>query len=415
MTDIVEGPAALPGAAPSAVPPAALPGTVAPRPLVVAGWLLATSLTLCVLGYLALGVQGSWFTSAPALHWTPDAMAVSRGTASLGPEGLVLTAPDAGGTTIVTLTTSLRSSSYPVIAWQSSGVPDNVEAALLWRSDYAPGRVFNRRLTIDAGRIQPFSLESERNWKGTISGLALGLKGSYQKPILVQGATAKTMSAGEVLSDRVREWFTFETWNGASINTIIGGADVQDLPMPFALAVVVGLAALFYAALARWRPLWVGPSGGVIIGTMFVAAWFALDMRLQWNFLRQVESTAKQYAGKSWQERHLAAEDKMVFAFIEKVRDKLPPPPLRVFVVGDEHYFRDRGAYHLYPYNVFFDPWSSTLPPSSAVRSGDYLVVFEPAGTQYEPSQQRLHWGAGPLISAELVLADGGAALFKIL
>src|ERR1700688_809665 len=84
VTDIVEGPAALPGAAPSAVPPAALPG--APRPLVVAGWLLATSLTLCVLGYLALGVQGSWFTSAPALHWTPDAMAVSRGTASLGPE-----------------------------------------------------------------------------------------------------------------------------------------------------------------------------------------------------------------------------------------------------------------------------------------------------------------------------------------
>ena len=34
---------------------------------------------------------------------------------------------------------------------------------------------------------------------------------------------------------------------------------------------------------------------------------------------------------------------------------------------------------------------------------------------QYEPSQQRLHWNAGPLISAELVLADGGAALFKIL
>lgn len=415
MTDIVEGEAAVPAAAPPAVPSAVLPGTMAPRPLFVAGWLLASSLTLCVLGYLAFAVQGSWFTRAPALHWTADAMAVSRGTARLGPEGLVLTAPDASGTTMVTVTTSLRSSNYPVIAWQSSGVPDNVEAALLWRSDYAPGRVFNRRLTIDAGQIQPFSLASERNWNGTISGLALGLKGSYQKPILVQGATAKTMSAGAVLGDRVREWFAFEAWNGASINTILGGADVQDLPMPFALAVVVGLAALFYAALARWRPLWVGPSGAIIIGTMLVAAWFALDVRLQWNFLRQVDITAKQYAGKSWQERHLAAEDKMVFAFVEKVRDKLPPPPLRVFVVGDEHYFRDRGAYHLYPYNVFFDPWASTLPPSSALRSGDYLVVFEPAAVQFEPSQQRLHWDGGPLISAEQVLADGGAALFKIL
>jgi hypothetical protein len=286
---------------------------------------------------------------------------------------------------------------------------------LLWHSDYEPARVFNRRLAVEAGRIQPFSLEGDRNWNGTISGLALGFKGSYQQPILLQGTTAKTMSAGEVLGDRVREWFAFEAWNSASINTIIGGADVQALPMPFTFAVVVGLAALMYAALARWRPKWVGPSGAAIIGGMFVAAWFVLDTRLQWNFLRQARVTAEQYAGKSWEERHLAADDKMVFAFIEKVRAKLPPPPVRVFMVGDEHYFRDRGAYHLYPYNVFFEPWANTMPPSSAVRSGDYLVVFQRRGVQYDPSQQRLRWGEGPPVSAELVFVEGGAAMFKIL
>ena len=294
-------------------------------------------------------------------------------------------------------------------------MPDDLEVALLWRNDYEPARVFIRRLDVEAGRIQPLSLADDRNWNGTITGIALGLKGAYAQPIVILGATAKTMSAGEVLADRLREWFTFEGWNGSSINTIIGGADVQELPMPFAFAVIVGLAALMYTGLARWRPAWLGRTTAVAIGAMFVAAWFVLDMRLQWNLFRQATVTARQYAGLTWSERHLAAEDKMVFAFIEKVRARLPPPPARVFMVGDENYFRDRGAYHLYPYNVFFDPIANTMPPPAAFRSGDYLVVFQRQGLQYDPAQRSLRWDAGPPVAAELMFAEGAAAMFKIL
>ena len=110
-------------------------------------------------------------------------MVVSRGAARLDPGGLVLTAPDASGTTLVSLTTSLRSSSYPVIAWQSSGVPDDIEVALLWHSDYEPARVFNRRLGVEAGRMQPFSLSVSSVAHGTISGLRSDSKGR-QQPIV---------------------------------------------------------------------------------------------------------------------------------------------------------------------------------------------------------------------------------------
>ncbi len=102
-----------------------------------------------------------------------------------------------------------------------------------------------------------------------------------------------------------------------------------------------------------------------------------------------------------------------MFAFIEKVRAKLPAPPARVFMVADEHYFRDRGAYHLYPYNVYFDPWTNSMPPSSAVRPGDYLVVYQRRGVEYDPSRQRLHWEGSASIDAELLLVDAGAALFR--
>jgi hypothetical protein len=407
---------------PSQTPdPAAADGTAdvaagaGARPLTVASWLFAVSMVVCVFTYLVLAAQGTWFTSARTQHWAANQMAVTRGSGQLGPGGLVLSAPDAGGTTLVSLTTSLRSSAYPVIAWQSSGVPENVEAALLWHTDYAPARVFNRRLVVEAGRIQPFSVEGDPNWTGTINGLALGFKGSYAQPIVIGGVTAKTMSATEVLGDRVREWFTFEPWTGSSINLIIGGADVQDLPMPFIFALIIGIAGLLYALLARLRPQWVGRSGALIIGVMFLAGWFALDTRLQWNLVQQVRVTADTYAGKSWRERHLASEDRIVFAFIEKVRAKLPPPPVRVFMVADEHYFRDRGAYHLYPYNVYFSPWTNAMPPPSALRPGDFLVVFQRRGVQYNAAQQSLRWEESAPVHAELMLVEGGAALFRIL
>jgi len=417
VTDLAETPAVGPGPSPgtAASAPAAVSPLSGPRPAVVALWLFAVSALICVSAYLFVAVHGAWFTSARALHWMPAQMTVTRGAGQLRPEGLQLTSPDASGATVVSLITSLRSSQYPVIVWQSTGIPDSVEVALLWHNDYEPTRVFNRRLAVENGRVQPFTLEGDQNWTGTINGLAIGFKGAYAQPIVIGGATAKTMSTAEVLSDRVREWLTFEPWTGSSINLIIGGADVQEMPMPFVFAVIIGVAALLYGLLVRWRPRWVGPAGALIVGGLFVVGWFALDARLQWNLARQARVTAHTYAGKSWRERHLAAEDGMVFAFIEKVRAKLPPPPARVFMVGDEHYFRDRGAYHLYPYNVYFSPWVNAMPPASALRPGDYLVVFQRRGVQFDAAAQSLRWEGQAPVRAELMLVEGGAAMFKVL
>lgn len=377
-------------------------------------WLAATSVALCALAYLAITVQGPWLRGAPTLLWTARDLTVARGAGEVRPEGLTLKANDASNAVLVSLNTALRSSDYPVIAWKTTGVPDAAEAGLLWRNDYEPGRVFNRRLDVEAGRVQPFSLLHDPNWVGRINGLALAIKGMSGEAILVQGAAAKTMSPREVLGDRIAEWFTFEPWNGASINTLIGGADTQDLPMAFALAVIVGVAASMYAALARWRPQWVGPFRPSIVGALFVIAWIALDVRWQWNLARQVTVTEALYGGKSWHDRHLVADDRMVFAFIEKVRAKLPPPPARVFMVADEHYYRDRGAYHLYPYNVYFNPWDNSIPAPSAMHSGDYFVVYQRRGVQYDAATRRLRWDGNEPIPAELVFADAGAAMFRI-
>ena len=369
---------------------------------------------VCLLGYLAIAAPGRWLDAPPSLQWGARELAVTRGTGQLSPGGLVISAPDPTRTVVISLNTSFRARDYPVIAWDAAGMPDQVEATMLWYSDIDASRVFRRSLIVEAGRLTPAALAQDRGWIGRIGGLALVLQGGFAEPIVVHGAAAKPMSASQVLGDRLREWLAFEPWSGASINGLTGGADAQDLPLPALAAAVAGVAALAYAGLARWKPLAFGPVLGAGVAAMFVIAWLAVDARWQWNLLRQVSVTRAQYANKSWQERHLAAEDGPLFAFIEKARAKLPAPPARVFMVAAAHYFRDRGAYHLYPYNVYFDPWSDTVPPASAVRSGDYIVVYQRKGVQYDAAQQRLRWDDQGPIGVDLLLVDTGAALFRV-
>ncbi len=384
-----------------------------PRARRVALSISLASAIICTFVYLAMTVQGSWFSSAKTLHWTPRELSVTEGTAQLRSDGLAVRPSDATRPVRIAVNTSLRASDYPVFGWETAGVSDDVEAAVLWQNEYEPGRVFNQRVDVEAGHVQPILLAQNKKWIGRISGIALAVRGNFLDPMVVRGATAKTMSPREVLGDRISEWFKFEPWNGTSINTLTGGADSQDMPLPVLLAAIACVAALAYAGLAWWKRDFFGPVLGISVAGVFVIAWLIIDARWEWNLLRQVRSTHAQYAGKSWHDRHLAAEDGPVFAFIHKVREQLPAPPARVFIVADAHYFRDRGAYHLYPHNVYFDPWANSMPPPAAMRPGDYIVVYQRRGVQYDPAQRRLRWdGSG--VDAELLLVDTGAALFRI-
>jgi hypothetical protein len=63
---------------------------------------------------------------------------------------------------------------------------------------------------------------------------------------------------------------------------------------------------------------------------------------------------------------------------------------------------------------VYFDPWSDTVPPPSAVRPGDYIVVYQRKGMQYDAAQHRLRWDDQAPVGVDLLLIDPGAALFRV-
>ena len=143
---------------------------------------------------------------------------------------------------------------------------------------------------------------------------------------------------------------------------------MQRLPLPLLLACAIALIALTAWLLLRGRDRdWIPGVASAAIAVALVA-WFVLDARWTVNLVREAQATASRYAGKDSDEKHLAGEDRDLFAFIEKARAQLPREPARVFVIADADFFRGRAAYHLYPHNVWFDPYRNAVPPADRLR-----------------------------------------------
>ena len=403
--------AALPSFPPSSSPEPTVEAPLKPRR--VAGFFLL-ALAGCTFLYLAFAAHGKWWTSTADRAYGADKLVVARGSAVREGDELVLSREGAGGETVVSVVTDFRSADYPLIAWIAIDVPESAQVVLLWNTDYEPARVNKLPVRVVAGRLLPVAVGTDPHWIGRVTGLALAIHGPLVQPIRTRGVIAKPGDAKDTLVDRFREWTAFEPWTGTSINTVTGGADIQDLPLPLLLiiGIVLATAALVWGARRRLRAS--GPSLAIAAAALFVTAWFILDARWTFNLARQTRETAARYGDKDWENKHLAADDGPLFSFIQKVRKSLPAPSARVFVLADADYFRGRAAYHLYPHNVWYDPYFNAVPPADRLHPGDFIVVYQRRGVQYDSSQQRLRWDGNVTVPAELKLLDGGGALFVV-
>ncbi len=227
---------------PAEAPPRA--GALDRRTLVAGLAFFGAALVASVLLYLAYDLPGTWFPRVPAQSWDARKLTLTRGIGERHGEALAVAKPDESGLAVVSLATDFRAADYPGIAWSASGLPEGADARLLWRSDVRPDKLNSIPLRVEAGRTLPALPMGDPAWIGRITGLALALRGPFPEPVSVLGATAKPMGMVEVMRDRAREWFGFERWNGASINTVTGGADIQDLPLPVLIALVVAVSGV---------------------------------------------------------------------------------------------------------------------------------------------------------------------------
>jgi len=380
------------------------------RPLLA----LSAAIVVVLLGYLAFAVPASWFPSSTLKQWGVRAMTLPRGSGGAVGDEFIVSATDPAGQAYVAITTDLRAHDYAAITWDAHNVPADADVHFLWRTDYAPRKIFSAPVTVEAGRLLPVVLANDPGWLGHVTGIGLAIRGTLAQPFAISGVAAKPSGAVGTLQDRASEWLGFERWKGTSINTIVGGDDVQQLPLPLLLAAAIGLAGAAMLLWRRFRGTFGMADVAAAIAIMFAASWFVLDARWTWNLARQARETVAQYGGKDWRGKHLAAGDGPLFEFIEKARAELPSAPARVFVASEADYFRERAAFHLYPHNVYAEPRANTLPTSDRLKPGDWMLVYQRRGVQFDPSAGKLRWDGGTPIAAQLKLRGDGAALFLI-
>ena len=392
----------------------AAPSRLSRRDAAVAGVALIAAFVIALAAYLALAVPGPWFPGAIARNWKATDLTVTTGVAKLEGNALVVAASDATNTVIVSMVTDLRSSEYPEIAWTVQGVPDGGQVRMLWKNDIAPSRTNQAPVTVEFGRLRPLILAGNPAWSGRVQGIALAIRAPVSAPLRFEGVSARPRGAPQIVSERLREWLAFEPFSGASINTIAGGADWQDLPLPPLVALAVALATLLLWGVRRMLPQVYACSVTPTLAGLFVLAWFVLDARWIANLAQQTGLTLAQYGGKSTRDKHVAAEDGALYAFVEKARAVMPATPARIFVGADTPYFRGRAAYHLYPHNVWIEPNQDVLPRPDWLKSGDWLLVYQRRGVQYNAATKSLRWDSGAAVDADLKLFEPGAALFQI-
>lgn len=385
------------------------------RPLLVrAALFLAAGLGGVLVGYLAINVPGAWFPSAAPQRFDAAQMGVSRGRAQATPGALLVSTANADEPAVVVLKAALRSSDFAGIEWIVAGLPDDADVRLMWRTNYQPERLNIAAMTVDGGRLRPIVVRTEPAWIGTIVDLGLAVRGNPHAPFEVRGVIARPLGAVELARDRIGEWLTFEGWRATSVDTLAGGADAQDLPLPVVLVLAMLLSVGTYALLRRFRPSLAPTAWPVFAAVVFALAWGIADLRYGWNAAHQSLETARTYGGRDWREAHLAAEDAALYQLVQSARAGMPDSKSRVFVLAEAPYFRARAAYYFYPHNPWFDVYGNAGPSPQLMRPGDYVFAFRRRGVQFNPKLGRLRIDGGTEMPAEPVLVATDGALFRL-
>ncbi|RFC36375.1 MAG: hypothetical protein DID90_2727553971 [Candidatus Nitrotoga sp. LAW] len=369
--------------------------------------LFFASALILSLVYLQHSWTGKWMGGTKPLNWNGAALTMNKGQGYSDQGKLVIKTLTGQGIAVASLSPpAFQAENYSTVLWAVSGATPSVEMEFLWRT--ADNRVFVRPLVWTANTLEPLEIAEDENWHGQIIDLAIIVKGTLAAPILVSGVSLESASLPEALPNMVKKWFALDRWQGTSINFVDGDAINKSVPPVLAIAAIIllALALSLILAIAKIMPLNVA----MVWGMVFLG-WFILDVRWQTNLFQQLELTHQQFSGKTWEGKHLAAEDGALFDFMRKVNAKLPPASSRILYFSDDAYSRGKGAYHLYPHNVLA---RNDLPPALQIKTGDYIALFVKKNVKYDRSHQSLMWGDGQSLKVDLLFLSEGNALFKV-
>ncbi len=389
------------------------------------------------------GVQKSAGQNHVPLEWSGEVLQAKAGAGGKNAgylhQHLQL---DASGRGYIPLPGSnVEAGAYRFLVIDADGLRHLKGAALIWQTTDPVSPVFKQpRPSLSPIRQASVPLNGwlgawldlsvQPHWTGTITNLGLALAGTPGTMVRIEMVSLLPDSLSSQFSWLLASWASHAPWSQRSINfykgevghppfetvTLYRGGDnhvSQALRVPIMLLFLGGSLATYFSLVLILRS-WIGFDWRVP-GTLFLIAWLALDAPWQWQLWNQLGDTRLAFAGKSADEKALAAEDAVIYQLIKQIEPLLGDPPARVFIASPLEYLGLRAAYRLYPHNPY---WARhrrhELPLASELDSGDFVLALQSKGLRYETKSGQLHWPEAQQVPAERLVVNPLGQLYRV-
>jgi len=366
-----------------------------------------------------LGIQ---FLYVPSAKTDPPADVVFKartarvvsGSATRTDQELRL-ALDARGRAIIAVPIPrVKSTDYPFLHLAFADTPDKLEALLLWRTSRTGEEMFSHQIRDIPRESMWLGTHELAGWTADITELGVMLLGQPGDKVTIKDISIFSASLPRQLKTTYSDWTTFFPWRHSAINTHKGvrSASSPIYPVPV-MAIVLALSLLAYAFyLFAFRASLHFDKR--VVATLFLACWLGLDLLWQGRLLRQLGETYATFSGKDTPGRLAVGLDGELVEFIAEVRQQLESTGSRVFVSSADDYLGMRGAYYLYPYNVFWARNGPELPRSEYLRSGDYIVLVKPSELGFDPVTKTLRITGREVLGVEPIISHSMGRLFRV-
>lgn len=327
-------------------------------------------------------------------------------TIRLDEQGRAVVEVDAGNLDLAAL---------PLLHLRFGGRPDVSALIVAWRTPDSGARPRNLRIGVSPSRSFWLDMREYGDWSGRATAIAVILLGPPGSEVELASLSLSPAVFPATLFADIAQWTVFVPWTHASINSHLGLLTPGNAPYPAvvaALALAAGVVVYLIAvAVSRGRL----PFRWSVVGAITFFCWLALDWPWQNKLLRQSEVTRGTLAGKTNTEKRQTGMDSAIFEFTRRVKDAIGGSDARVFIASTSDYRGMRGAYYLYPNNVYWKRHAKTLPEQKNFAAGDFVVLFPPVQVGYDRNSGHLQYGKGQRLRAELLFSEGSGALFRVL
>lgn len=350
----------------------------------------------------------------PAIAWNAATAQIESGTGTPIGHNLHLQLDDTGQAIIAMPIPRVTSSHYPFLHLAFAGAPENLTLLVLWRTTRSGEEILEYQFRPNSREALWLATHKFTGWRGEITSLGLVILGQPGQDVIVKDISLRPPTLATQLKSTYSDWTSFSPWNHSSINHHKGirPGSSYFYPVPFIMAFctlsLLGYGLLFLLLRQNTRFDWR------VVAAIFLLCWISLDLVWQGKLLRQLGETNQTFSGKDTPGKLAAGLDAELVELMADVKGQLKSKDSRIFVGSNDDYLGMRGAYYLYPFNVFWQRHGPELPSFEYLHNGDYIVLIGPTEIGFDPAANTLHAPQSKALSVEPVISRRMGSLFRV-